>query len=96
MTKILKNSALVILSASTLGCQNTKNIKAQKEICTMHWYSIVQKQIQTSDSSGHGPDLGSDEWKGVVEFKLGIRGKPDIPAKNTQEWCEYIDMHYIK
>ena len=40
---------------------------------------------------GHGPDIGSGEWKSVVEFKLGIRGNPDVPDRDSQEWCSYID-----
>ena len=40
---------------------------------------------------GHGPDIGSEEWKSVIEFKLGIRGNPDVPDRNSSQWCDYID-----
>lgn len=47
--------------------------------------------MPTGDGQGHGPDLGSDEWKSVVEFKLGIRGDPQVPGRDSQAWCTYID-----
>jgi len=40
---------------------------------------------------GHGPDIGSEEWKSVIEFKLGVRGSPDVPDRNSREWCHFID-----
>ena len=38
-----------------------------------------------------GPDIGSDEWQSVIEFKLGIRGQADLPARGSREWCEFIE-----
>ena len=40
---------------------------------------------------GHGPDIGSEEWKSVIEFKLGVRGNPNVPDRNSREWCRFID-----
>jgi uncharacterized protein YecT (DUF1311 family) len=28
----------------------------------------------------------------VVEFKLGIRGKTDLPRRNSEAWCRHIDQ----
>ena len=61
------------------------------EPCTDEWNRFVDGKIATADGQGHGPDLGSDEWKGAVEFKLGVRGQPGVPARDTGDWCEYID-----
>jgi hypothetical protein len=47
--------------------------------------------VTTGDGQGHGPDIGSDEWRSVVEFKLGIRGNPAVPSRASREWCHYID-----
>ena len=47
--------------------------------------------MPTGDGRGHGPDLGSEEWQSVVEYKLGIRGKTETPERNTAMWCRYID-----
>lgn len=94
MCKILKTSALIVLLTSATGCALGSGI--HQKTCTSDWYSKVEKQVATGDDSGHGPDLGSGEWRSVVEFKLGIRGKPEVPSKNTDQWCDYINRHYIK
>lgn len=59
--------------------------------CTQKWYLFIERKVATGDGQGHGPDLGSDEWQSVVEFKLGIRGKADVPQRNSDAWCRYID-----
>jgi hypothetical protein len=59
--------------------------------CSEPWYRYVEKELVSSDGQGHGPDLGSDEWKGVVEFKLGIRGQADLPDRASDDWCRLID-----
>lgn len=64
---------------------------ALPEPCTDAWNSYVDRLLVTGDGQGHGPDRGSDEWKGVIEFRLGIRGKPGIPARDSDEWCRYVD-----
>ena len=61
--------------------------------CSPQWYSHVNTLIKTGDDLGHGTTVGSDEWKSVIEFKLGLRGKQNLPAKNTEEWCQVIDQH---
>lgn len=59
--------------------------------CSPAWYASIESRVATGDSQGHGPDPGSDEWKSVVEFRLGIRGTPGVPPRNNQDWCHYID-----
>jgi hypothetical protein len=27
----------------------------------------------------------------VVEFKLGVRGNSNVPARSSAAWCEFID-----
>ncbi len=60
--------------------------------CTMQWYQFVEQQLVSGDGQGHGPDLGSHEWKSVVEFRLEIRGQADLPDRNSDEWCQLIDQ----
>ena len=62
-----------------------------REPCSEEWQHWVESNLTTGDGHGHGPDIGSDEWRSVVEFKLGIRDDPSIPARGSEEWCEYID-----
>jgi hypothetical protein len=51
----------------------------------------MESVLPTGDGEGHGPDLGSEEWKSVIEFRLGIRGDVSIPDRSSEEWCIYID-----
>ena len=59
--------------------------------CTAEWYQFVEHQLVSGDGQGHGPDIGSDEWKSVIEFKLGIRGQSGLPARDSEDWCQLID-----
>lgn len=60
--------------------------------CSDAWNHAIEKAVATGDGRGHGPDMGSDEWKSVIEFKLGIRGQPQVPHRDTLAWCQYIDQ----
>lgn len=59
--------------------------------CSPAWNRAVDARVVSGDGRGHGPDLGSDEWKSVVEFKLGVRGKAGVPSRDSAAWCGYID-----
>jgi hypothetical protein len=80
---------LSILIASSCGVAPAPSLGPQP--CSESWQQHVEAQLQTGDSEGHGPDVGSEEWRSVVEFKLGIRGDPAIPSRDTDEWCTYIN-----
>jgi hypothetical protein len=60
--------------------------------CTDEWNQFVDKKLISGDGKGHGPDLGSEEWKGVIEFKLGIRDQVDLPNRDSDDWCQLIDQ----
>ncbi len=60
-------------------------------LCSDAWYRLVEQRVMTGDGQGHGPDAGSDEWKSVVEFRLGIRGTPDLPSREGEAWCRHVD-----
>ncbi len=60
-------------------------------LCSDTWERNIDEVVVTGDGQGHGPDIGSDEWKSVVEFKLGIRDTPEIPDRDSEAWCRYID-----
>lgn len=60
--------------------------------CSEQWNTALEKQLATADGHGHGPDIGSDEWKSVIEKKLGINSAPELPKRNTQAWCQFIDQ----
>jgi uncharacterized protein len=60
-------------------------------ICSDAWYRGLEEKVPTGDGHGHGPDIGSDEWKSVIEFRLGVRGNPELPARDSEVWCRAID-----
>jgi len=54
-------------------------------------HRAIEKKLPSGDGQGHGPDIGSDEWKSVIEFKLGVRGKAGVPGRETDAWCRYVE-----
>ncbi|MDH3977086.1 MAG: hypothetical protein OEU86_01120 [Gammaproteobacteria bacterium] len=82
-------ACLMIFAA--VGCAEKGTEAQQLMPCTKPWNSYVETAVNTGDGQGHGPDPGSDEWRSVIEFKLGIRGNPDIPPRDSAAWCDYID-----
>ena len=95
------DAAVISLSVTTLlvvatGCVEAGNAPNSApdpaDPCSAAWYQSIEDTVPTGDRSGHGPDIGSDEWKSVVEFKLGIQGSPDVPGRDSEAWCRYIDQ----
>ena len=82
---------LVTILCALSACQQQLAPTETAGLCSGSWYQSVESVIASGDSMGHGPDVGSEEWKSVVEFKLGIRGKPGVPDRSSQAWCSYID-----
>ena len=62
----------------------------------MNSFVTIEQKLKTSDSHGHGPDIGSNEWMSVVEFKLGLRGETFVPRRNTPAWCKFIESTLIQ
>ena len=83
---------LLFSALSMLGCTTSNYLSSNPQPCTSAWYQQVEKQISTGDGLGHGPDMGSAEWRSVIEFKMGIRGDAEIPDRNSDDWCQYIDQ----
>ena len=80
------NKYLVLLLVSATG------VAQAQSICTHQWYESIDKILHTTDGQGHGPDIGSDEWKSVIEFKLRVRDRPNVPERSSDQWCQYIDQ----
>lgn len=107
--KYLTNGLLLGATVLLLGCfdnsanhQVVVNEPSMQEAvddfsgCSQPWYEQVEHQVNTGDGQGHGPDLGGQEWRSVVEFKLGIRDHADLKNLEIDDWCRYIDKHYIQ
>ena len=83
---------LIVTAACAKASNSGKWIPEAKVLCSDQWFRFVEEKMPTGDGQRHGPDLGSDEWMSGVEFKLGIRDKSDLPSKNSDDWCRYIDQ----
>jgi len=92
MTRLVALTSFVIASS----CSGGQTPDSGPQPCSEQWQQHVETQLQTGDAEGHGPDIGSLEWRSVVEFKLGIRGDPAIPSRESAEWCEFIDKKIRK
>lgn len=82
---------ILCLIAATSACAHEHANPDNLGACSKAWQEHIDRTLQTGDGQGHGPDIGSGEWKSVVEFKLGLRGQPNIPDRDSQDWCHYID-----
>lgn len=94
MLPVYKN-ALCLLTVLTAihGCTSDERVASTPAPCSAEWNDYVDTMLTTDDGMGHGPDIGSDEWKSVVEFRLGVRGIPGTPDRSSEDWCTYIDAH---
>lgn len=61
------------------------------EPCSQAWQAALEAALGTGDGHGHGPDIGSEEWMSVIEFKLAIRDDPDVPPAGSDAWCAHIN-----
>jgi hypothetical protein len=91
----MRNIFLSMLLTTCYGCSAVINNTTTYQPCSYDWFKQVEQQLTTGDNQGHGPDLGSIEWRHVVEFRLGIRGETVIPDVNSADWCNYINTHYL-
>ena len=83
--------AVLVCPLIIAACGSGQNPAPHLTPCSGPWIQFVEQNVPTGDGQGHGPDPGSSEWRSVVEFKLGIRGNPEVPARDTDEWCTFID-----
>jgi len=82
---------LLLVAAHISACERAKSPSETRSACSESWYRMIERKVPTGDGRGHGPDVGSEEWKSVVEFKLGIRGEPGLPSRDSEAWCRDID-----
>jgi hypothetical protein len=95
MNKTLIYIALILMPIYIFGCTTIEESDSSKTLCEPHWYSLAENKVNTGDGRGHGPDLGSAEWRLVIEFKLGIKDDVNLPDIESYAWCRYINDHYL-
>ena len=61
--------------------------------CTPAWNALVDRRLRISDSSGHGPEIGSPEWQRAVGRKSGVEDSSGHgPDTGSDEWCRAVDF----
>lgn len=86
-------AAFIIYAAVFAQASDDHLSSTESEIlCSDSWYRFIDDTVATNDNQGHGPDVGSEEWKSVIEFKLGIRDEPNLPDRDSEAWCRHIDQ----
>jgi len=78
--------AVAIATMAVTGCAQQQH----EPDCSSEWQQFVERTVTSGDGMGHGPDIGSEEWKSVIEFKLGVRGQTGVPDRESPEWCAYV------
>lgn len=80
-------------SGLTFGTAGTINAVPRPPVppaCSDKLFAEIEAAVSSGDGLGHGPDVGSEEWQSVVEFRLGLRDNPEIPERGTNAWCGLI------
>lgn len=88
--KVIRQSTVAMCIA--VGCASGAAAAASPPPCSDAWYRSIDAKVRSADGQGHGPDVGSDEWKSTIEFRLGVRGKPGVPKRDTGAWCSFIEQ----
>ena len=70
----LRLGFFAVVIALGFGCAEIDENTIETQNCSDGWFSLVETKVMTGDGQGHGPDLGSLEWRSVIEFRLGILG----------------------
>jgi uncharacterized protein len=83
---------IIFVAICAQASNDHRSSMAAETPCSDPWYRFIEETVTTSDNHGHGPDVGSGEWKSVIEFKLGIRDKPNLPDRDSEAWCRHIDQ----
>jgi hypothetical protein len=96
-SRIRKAPNILVGLAITIffGCAGDTNNPPATQDCSDEWLAMMEKQLSITDRQGHGPDIGSLEWRSAIEFKLGIRDDPQTPPPESPQWCNYISQQVI-
>ena len=83
---IIMLAALAACSAPKLETQGnaaSANTASVAREGSAEWLAWVEKETLTADQHAHGPDIGSSEWCGVIEFRLFNRQSAEAPCSDA-------------
>ena len=88
MKKVIGVVALLVVAWIAINTNIPTPPKSK--VCSVEWFSYVgQHYFDISDRQGHGPDPGSSEWLGSVEWKAKLPIRANLP---DVERCERIQQ----
>ena len=76
-----------------MGCANhrPKTPEIEPENCSTADILNLAAKLDVSDGAGHGPDIGSAEWRAAIEFRMGITESEHVHDNDTKNWCQFIE-----
>lgn len=83
----------------TVGSTNHDRVSASQQTISAHQlpaacddtrYRYYESVLSVSDAQGHGPDLGSAEWKSSLMAQLGVPSST-VGTAERPTWCVAID-----
>lgn len=84
---------LNLIATFLIGCNAPQSeANAEPMICSTTQFLAIDKHVQSGDGMGHGPDIGSGEWKSAIEHKLGLAGHANLPEQDAKQWCRFIQQ----
>ena len=88
---MIPRTTFLIFLSLLWGCV-TQEPEDQNSVvtCSQTWYDEIEEIISIGDGQGHGPDLGSQEWRHAVEYRLGIAENKQKPPVTSEKWCGYV------
>lgn len=90
-TKFSTIVLFTIMMTQLSACSVPHEKSMEKIPCSMEQLLRIEAQVNSSDGVGHGPDIGSEEWKSAIEFRLGIQNNSAIPKTLNLNWCNTVD-----
>lgn len=83
-------SHFILMAAAVFAAACDELPERTDVVCSPSFYDVIESRVHVTDDEGHGPDLGSGEWKRAVEHKLGVRQGADFPAIDSDAWCQRV------
>jgi len=101
---MLKSALTLGISLIALVALYMTSKYERSQPCSPEWFVGIDERLQIGDAQGHGPDLGSPEWRAAVQRKLKLDGsqpsslkptsdKTRAPQLASDQWCQFIDNY---
>jgi len=88
---IRRRRRLIVLVSLALAYPGCDELPARTDVvCSASTYQTIEARVPVEDDEGHGPDVGSTEWKHAIEAKLRRQHEPQFPPMDSDAWCQRV------